>query len=85
MRIEAQLARWRVPPKWLTASAAAGGVVNSYAQPGQLGADRWAALVAARKRALAMEPSPASRWSWSTPERRSPSTRSTPTAYSAAA
>jgi type III pantothenate kinase len=58
MRIEAQLARWRVPPKWLTASAAAGGVVNRYAQPGQLGADRWAALVAARKRALAMEPLP---------------------------
>jgi len=55
MRIEAQLARWRVPPMWLTATATAGGVVNSYVQPGQLGADRWAALVAARKRALAME------------------------------
>ncbi len=55
MRIEAQLARWRVPPRWLTATAAAAGVVNSYAQPAQLGADRWAALVAARKRALAME------------------------------
>jgi type III pantothenate kinase len=55
MRVEAQLARWRVPPTWLTATAAAGGVVNRYAQPGQLGADRWAALVAARKRALGME------------------------------
>lgn len=55
MRLEAQLARWRVPPRWLTATAAAGGVVNSYAQPGQLGADRWAALVGARKRALGME------------------------------
>jgi len=55
MRIEAQLARWRVPPRWLTATAAGGGVVNSYAHAEQLGADRWAALVAARKRALAME------------------------------
>jgi type III pantothenate kinase len=55
MRLEAQLARWRVPPIWLTATAAAGGIVNSYSPPGQLGADRWAALVAARQRALAIE------------------------------
>ncbi len=59
MRIEAQLARWRVTPEWLTSSAAAGGVVNSYAVPGQLGADRWAALVAARKRAVAGDIFPA--------------------------
>ena len=50
IRIEALLARWRVAPEWLTASAAAGGVTNSYAVPAQLGADRWAALIAARKR-----------------------------------
>jgi type III pantothenate kinase len=55
IRIEAQLARWRVTPEWLTASAAAGGVVNRYTTPGQLGADRWAALVAARRRAGAAE------------------------------
>jgi type III pantothenate kinase len=55
MRVEAQLARWRIPPTWLTATAAAGGVVNGYSPPEQLGADRWAALVAARQRALAME------------------------------
>ena len=55
MRVEVQLARWRVPLQWLTATAAAGGVVNRYAQPGQLGADRWAALVAARQRAVAAE------------------------------
>ena len=42
---------WRVTPIWLTASAAACGVVNGYATPEQLGADRWAALVAARLRA----------------------------------
>jgi type III pantothenate kinase len=50
LRIEALLARWRVTPAWLTASAAACGVVNGYATPEQLGADRWAALVAARRR-----------------------------------
>jgi type III pantothenate kinase len=58
LRVEAQLARWRVTPQWLTASAAAGGVVNGYTRPGQLGADRWAALVAARQRALAQAPPP---------------------------
>ena len=51
MRIEALLARWRVTPVWLTASAVACGVVNGYAKPEQLGADRWAALVAARRHA----------------------------------
>lgn len=56
LRIEAQLARWRVAPEWLTSSAAACGVVNRYEQPTQLGPDRWAALVAARRRALAASP-----------------------------
>jgi type III pantothenate kinase len=58
MRIEAQIARWRVPPQWLTPAAAACGVVNRYEQPSQLGADRWAALVAARSRALAAPSGP---------------------------
>jgi type III pantothenate kinase len=58
VRTEAQLARWRVAPTWLTASAAAAGVVNTYAPPESLGADRWAALVAARKRARALDPVP---------------------------
>jgi len=52
VRVEGQLARWRLPVEWLVASAAAGGVVNSYATPSQLGADRWASLVAARRRML---------------------------------
>ena len=34
VRVEAQLARWRVAPEWLTATAAACGVINRYAQPG---------------------------------------------------
>lgn len=56
--IEALLARWRVAAEWLTASAAAGGVVNSYAVPEQLGADRWAALVAAWRRVGATDVRP---------------------------
>lgn len=55
MRIEALLARWRVNAEWLSASGEACGVVNRYEMPSQLGADRWAALVAARKRAVATE------------------------------
>ena len=48
LRIEALLARWRVTPEWMGSSATACGVVNGYAVPEQLGADRWASLVAAR-------------------------------------
>lgn len=55
LRVEAQLARWRTPPLWLVAAAAGGGVFNRYAQPGQLGPDRWAALVGARRRMIAAE------------------------------
>jgi type III pantothenate kinase len=55
MRVEAQFARWRVAPEWLLAGAAAGGVVNQYTHPEQLGADRWASLVAARQRSVATD------------------------------
>lgn len=50
VRVEAQLARWRINPEWLSATDAACGVTNRYARPSQLGADRWAALIAAWKR-----------------------------------
>ena len=53
VRVEGQLARWRLVPEWLVANEAACGVVNRYARPAQLGADRWASLIAARRRALA--------------------------------
>jgi type III pantothenate kinase len=53
VRVEGQLARWRLPVEWLSATAEAGGVTNGYATPSQLGADRWASLVAARRRAVA--------------------------------
>jgi type III pantothenate kinase len=55
VRVEGQLTRWRLPVDWLTASAAACGVENRYERPSQLGADRWASLIAARRRALASE------------------------------
>jgi type III pantothenate kinase len=52
VRVEAQMARWRLAPEWLLASDDAGGVRNGYDVPAQLGPDRWASLVAARKRAV---------------------------------
>lgn len=55
MRLEPQLSRWKVTPQWLTSTATAGGVINCYEQPAQLGPDRWAALVAARRRVMAEE------------------------------
>ena len=55
VRVEAQLARWRVVPEWLIAAETACGVVNQYARPAQLGSDRWASLCAARQRAIATD------------------------------
>jgi type III pantothenate kinase len=49
-RLVGLVARWPIAPDFLRASAAACGVTNGYAEPGQLGVDRFAALVAARAR-----------------------------------
>jgi type III pantothenate kinase len=43
-------AGWTAPVEWLVASAQRAGVSNRYKEPAQLGADRWAALIAARHR-----------------------------------
>ena len=51
VRVEGQLTRWRIAMEWLVATAHACGVTNRYSQPSQLGADRWAACIAARLRA----------------------------------
>jgi len=59
VRVESQLARWRLPILWLTSPERGGGIVNRHQPAAQLGADRWAALVAARMRVLASEPSAA--------------------------
>ncbi|MDO8790100.1 MAG: type III pantothenate kinase [Sulfuritalea sp.] len=48
LRIEALAGRLALPIEWLASSAAACGVSNGYDKPRQLGADRWAALIAAR-------------------------------------
>lgn len=53
VRVEGQLGRWRLPIDWLVATAEAGGVINRYEVPSQLGPDRWASLIAARRRAVA--------------------------------
>jgi type III pantothenate kinase len=42
-------ARWGQPCRWVAAAAAAHGVTNGYAEPARLGADRWLALIAARR------------------------------------
>lgn len=47
-QIERLAARLAVPLVWFSSCAEWGGVVNGYAQPEQLGADRWAALIGAR-------------------------------------
>lgn len=43
------LAQWNCPARWITAAASACGVINGYAVPEQLGADRWAALIGLRR------------------------------------
>ena len=42
-------ASWAAPVEWLVASAERAGVINRYKQPARLGADRWAALIAAQQ------------------------------------
>lgn len=49
-RLARLIGHWAAAPIWLQATAAADGVTNGYSHPEQLGADRWAALVAARAR-----------------------------------
>lgn len=46
--IRRTLAGWPAAPEFVRSTAAAGGVVNRYDNPGQLGVDRWCALIGAR-------------------------------------
>lgn len=41
------LQRWRAATRWVAAQAQQCGVTNGYAEPAQLGPDRWAALIGA--------------------------------------
>jgi type III pantothenate kinase len=52
-QISALLAPFAITPRWLTAEAHQLGVTNSYANPQQLGVDRWMGLLAARQRTQA--------------------------------
>ncbi len=45
--LESALQRFRAQPIWVSARASQCGVTNAYADPAQLGADRWAALIGA--------------------------------------
>lgn len=47
--MESLLAAWGCPARWVTAQPEGYGIVNGYAVPEQLGADRWAALIGARQ------------------------------------
>lgn len=47
--MQALLDAWACPVRWVTAAPAGYGIVNGYAAPDQLGADRWAALVGLRR------------------------------------
>lgn len=49
-RVEDQLSRWRPTPEWIVSQGFECGVANGYDRPSLLGPDRWAALIAARKR-----------------------------------
>ena len=46
-RLHAVCAGWKCPLEFVTARAEQCGVRNGYEQPGRLGSDRWAALIAA--------------------------------------
>jgi type III pantothenate kinase len=47
--LELCVQRWHVAPCWVVSQAQASGVTNRYADPSQLGPDRWAALIAAHQ------------------------------------
>jgi type III pantothenate kinase len=56
-RVEEQLLEgWGMRPRWVSSSASGGGVINGYEHPQRLGADRWAAIIGARQRALQASP-----------------------------
>ncbi len=40
--------RWQRTPAYLRVTKSCCGIINSYSEPGELGADRWAALIGAR-------------------------------------
>jgi type III pantothenate kinase len=51
-RLHALCRRWHAAPRWVSSAHLQGGVSNSYNCPSQLGVDRWAALIGARRLSL---------------------------------
>ncbi len=47
---------WDVSASWVVASAAEAGISNGYDHPTRLGADRWVAMIGARRRVLVAGP-----------------------------
>jgi type III pantothenate kinase len=50
--VQEQMEPWPVDPRWVVASEAEAGIVNGYDAPSRLGADRWVALIGARRHVL---------------------------------
>lgn len=50
--VEEQMEQWDVLPEWVVASPKEAGVINGYDHPSRLGADRWVAMIGARRRML---------------------------------
>ena len=52
-RVVEQLDLWDAVPSWVVPSLAEAGLTNGYDFPARLGADRWVAMIGARRRLLA--------------------------------
>ena len=48
-RLRTFCARWQTAPRWASSVRSQAGVSNCYDEPSQLGVDRWAALIGARR------------------------------------
>jgi type III pantothenate kinase len=56
VRLESVLSHWRIPHEWIVPTRECCGVVNRYEHPETLGADRWANLIALRRKQLNLPP-----------------------------
>ena len=48
-RLRTLCKRWQTAPRWASSARSQAGVFNRYDEPSQLGVDRWAALIGARR------------------------------------
>jgi type III pantothenate kinase len=48
-RLQKFSGRWQTAPRWVFSTRSQAGVFNRYDEPSQLGVDRWAALIGARR------------------------------------